>query len=116
MTTRPKRFLAIDWSGREPAAGQRRHIYIASWCEGAVTLKNGYTRDEVCDYLLEAVEQIPELVVGLDFAFSFPAWWLREIGCSSAPELWQRAAQEGERWLKECREPFWGRPGCPRPK
>jgi hypothetical protein len=81
-----------------------------------VTLENGYTRDEVCDYLLEAAEHTPELVVGLDFAFSFPAWWLCEIGCHSVQELWQRAAQEGEHWLKECREPFWGRPGRLRPK
>jgi hypothetical protein len=116
MKTSPKRILAIDWSGREPAAGQSRHIYVASWCEGAVTLENGYTRDEVCNLLLNLGKKTPELVVGLDFAFSFPAWWLRELGCNSATELWQRAAAEGERWLKECREPFWGRPGRPRPR
>jgi hypothetical protein len=116
MKTSPTRFLAIDWSGREPAAGQRRHIYIASWCNGVVTLENGYTRNEVCDLLLASAEQTPHLVVGLDFAFSFPAWWLRELGCKNASELWQRAAQEGERWLSECQEPFWGRPGRSRPR
>jgi hypothetical protein len=114
MKTSPKRFLAIDWSGREPAAGQRRHIYIASWCDGAITLENGYTRDEVCDLLL--TQKASDLVVGLDFAFSFPAWWVRELGCNSAPELWCRAASEGEQWLRECREPFWGRPGHPKPR
>jgi hypothetical protein len=81
-----------------------------------VTLQNGRTRDEVCELLLASAAQTPELVVGLDFAFSFPAWWLRELGCSSALQLWHKAANEGERWIKDCAEPFWGRPGCPRPR
>ncbi len=115
MTT-PKHFIAIDWSGRATPAGQRRHIYVASWFNGAVTLKNGYTHQEVCALLLAAAKQTPELVVGLDFAFSFPAWWLREQNCKSAPKLWQRATDEGERWLREAHDPFWGRPGRPKPR
>jgi hypothetical protein len=113
---RPLRFLAVDWSGRSTVAGQRRHIFIASWCAGAVSLECGYTREEVCALLLEAVERNSELVVGLDFAFSFPAWWLREQGCNDAPALWRLAAKDGERWLCDGREPFWGRPGQPRPR
>jgi hypothetical protein len=111
----PKQFLAVDWSGRVTAAGQRRHIFIATWRAGVVTLECGYTREEVCALLLAAGAQTHDLVVGLDFAFSFPAWWLREQGCADARALWQLAAKEGERWLREGREPFWGRPGqqCP---
>lgn len=111
----PKQFLAVDWSGRATSAGQRRHIFIASWCAGVVTLQSGFTREEVCALLLETAEQTPDLVVGLDFAFSFPAWWLREQRCVDACALWQLAAKNGERWLREGREPFWGRPGqrCP---
>ncbi len=112
---RPRHFLAVDWSGNATQAGQRRHIFVASWHEGMVTLENGYTRDEVCDLVLAAAEKAPELVVGLDFAFSFPAWWLLEQGCQNAVALWQLAANEGERWLHESREPFWGRLGQPRP-
>src|ERR1700722_945061 len=113
--TSPKRFLAVDWSGRATLAGQRRHIFIASWHAGAITLASGYTHEDVCALLLSAATQTPDLVVGLDFAFSFPAWWLREQGCADARALWQVAAKEGERWLREGREPFWGRPGqrCP---
>ena len=113
--TSPKRFLAIDWSGRVTAAGQRRHIFIASWCAGLVTLECGYTHEEVGTLLLAAAEQTPELVVGLDFAFSFPGWWLREQNCEGGLALWQLAARDGERWLRECPEPFWGRPGRRRP-
>ena len=112
----PKQLLAVDWSGRATAAGQRRHIFIASWCAGVVTLECGYTREEVCALLLAAAAQTPDLVVGLDFAFSFPAWWLYEQSCADACALWHLAEKDGERWLHECCEPFWGRPGQPRPR
>ncbi len=103
----PKQFLAVDWSGRVTAAGQRRHIFIATWRAGAVTLECGYTHEEVCALLLAAGAQTHDLVVGLDFAFSFPAWWLLEQSCADACALWQLAAKDGERWLREGREPFW---------
>jgi hypothetical protein len=54
-------------------------------------------------------------VIGLDFAFSFPTWYLEQIGVTTAPELWAHVAEHGERWLAECASPFWGRPGKPRP-
>ena len=112
----PKQFLAVDWSGRVTAAGQRRHIFIATWRAGAVTLECGYTHEEVCALLLAAGAQTLDLVVGLDFAFSFPAWWLREQSCADACALWQLATKDGERWLRDGRDPFWGRPGQPRPR
>jgi hypothetical protein len=112
----PKQFIAVDWSGRVTKAGQRRHIFIASWRAGDVTLECGYTHEEVCALLLAAAARTPDLVVGLDFAFSFPAWWLGEQRCPDACALWQLAAKDGERWLHDCREPFWGRPGQPRPR
>jgi hypothetical protein len=55
------------------------------------------------------------LVVGLDFSFSLPAWWVRQQGFSDASQLWRAATSAGERWLRECRPPFWGRPGRRRP-
>jgi hypothetical protein len=111
----PEQFIAVDWSGRATSAGQRRHIFIASWHAGVITLENGYTHEEVCALLLSAAAQTPDLVVGLDFAFSFPAWWLREQNCEDAFALWQLAAKNGERWLRDGCEPFWGRPGQPCP-
>jgi hypothetical protein len=111
----PNHFLAIDWSGSATTAGQRRHIFIASWNAGSVTLESGYTREEVCAFLLTAAAQDPNFVVGLDFAFSFPAWWVQEQGCEDAVAMWKLAAAKGEQWLSECSPPFWGRPGRPRP-
>jgi hypothetical protein len=69
----------------------------------------------VVGHLLELASAEKRLVVGLDFAFSFPSWFLRERGLRSARELWELARIEGESWLARCEPPFWGRPGRPRP-
>ena len=50
---------------------------------------------------------------GLDFSFSFPAWFLRAQSCATVGELWETVEQKGEGWLAECASPFWGRPGRP---
>ena len=55
-----------------------------------------------------------EVTVGLDFAFSLPAWYLDGHGIGSAAELWADGDRL-ERWLEACRPPFWGRPGRRRP-
>ena len=57
----------------------------------------------------------PELVVGLDFAFSLPAWFLEQRNLKSAQELWALADREAEAWITACRPPLWGRPGTRRP-
>ena len=57
------------------------------------------------------------MVVGFDFTFSYPAWFLRELGIGSGPEFWRFVADgQGERWLhKDCEDGrFWGRAGSQR--
>ncbi len=52
------------------------------------------------------------MVVGFDFSFSYPAWFLEELGIASAPEFWRVVADgQGERWLhRECEDGrFWGK-------
>jgi hypothetical protein len=56
-----------------------------------------------------------DTVFGLDFGFSFPAWFMDQLHVRSAPELWAHAADQGETWLTACQPPFWGRPGQRRP-
>jgi hypothetical protein len=53
------------------------------------------------------------MVLGVDFCFSYPAWFVREHGARSGPEFWRIVAEHGERWLaRECAEArFWGRVG-----
>jgi hypothetical protein len=116
MNTPPLRLIAIDWSGNKTDSGQRRKIWTADWNNGALTLTNGRTREETADHLIAAARQTPKLVAGLDFAFSYPAWYVREQGCPSAEAFWQHLANgQGEQWLSQCEGPFWGRPGkrCP---
>lgn len=114
------------------AAGQRRHIYAGVWtaaelargragaaarARGApavVELENGRTRDEVAEWLIGLAHETPRMVVGFDFCFGFPEWFVRgEHGCQTGPEFWELVAREhGERWLARGHEDqrFWGKP------
>jgi hypothetical protein len=108
------RFIAIDWSGA--LRNEQRKIWLAE-AKGSqlLHLEDGKTRAQIADYLIAEAQSTPDLIVGLDFAFSMPAWFLAKHGLSSAPELWSLADQRSEEWLKECPFPFWGRPGRKRP-
>ena len=109
--------VAVDWSGDSTASGQRRHIWMATAHDGVLTeLSAGRTRQQVVDALLARAELVTDLVVGLDFAFSYPAWFLTDRGLGSAPELWELVAEQGEAWLASCQPPFWGRPGAAKPR
>lgn len=109
-STRPCRIIAIDWSGDARNAGSK--IWLAEAEAGQLTdLRTGLDHDGIVRHLRREVGRGP-LVVGLDFAFSFPGWFVQEQGFAAAPELW--AAMQGglaERWLSACEPPFWGRPG-----
>jgi len=78
-------------------------------------LECGRNRPETIAELIASARRDSRVVVGLDFAFSGPAWFLARIGVKSARELWERVARDGERWLAESPHPFWGKPGvrCP---
>lgn len=99
------RCAAVDWSGRR--SGAERFIWIAEAVDGRLTfLENGRTRAEAVEWLLR---RRPD-VVGLDFAFSFPAWYCRTRGWSSGPAVWKGVVGEGgERLLRDELDPFWGR-------
>lgn len=104
------RLIAIDWSGAQQSS--RRKIWLAEAVDGRlVRLENGRDRGEIAEHLIGEAARGPEFIVGLDFAFSLPAWFLRERGYADAPALWQAVEQEGEAWHAACAPPFWGRPG-----
>lgn len=117
-----QRVIAIDWSGRVDAAGQRRHICAGVWTasaegKGKFTLEAGRTREEWIERLIEMTRETPRMVVSVDCCFSFPAWFLAEHGCQTVFDFWRHvAAGHGERWLaRECEEVahderFWGKP------
>ena len=92
--------LAIDWSG----ARRPRGIWIAAVRAGTlVESRGGWTRESAMEFV--AAIEAP-VVAGFDFSFGVPAWFARERGCRTAFEVWDRAAEEGERWLAPT-PPFW---------
>jgi hypothetical protein len=117
-----ERVVAVDWSGDRTVAGQRRKIWAGVWiaCAGGrvdggqVTLEGGRTREELAEWLIAISRETPRMVVGFDFCFSFPEWFVRgELGCADAPAFWELVAGgHGERWLATGYEDrrFWGKP------
>jgi len=121
-----QKIVGIDWSGRVDAAGQRRHIWAGVWELSAagkvrVRLEAGRTREEIAEWLLRLAEETPRIVVGIDCCFSFPAWFLEELGCGDVFSFWRLAASgTGEDWLTRHKRDspedatrdvrFWGAP------
>ena len=99
--------VAVDWSGR--ALGASRFIWTAVARDGAlVGLTGGLDRARVGDHLVRLAAADPSLVVGVDFGFSLPLWFLDREGLENGMAV-PEAVAEG--WLRECPAPFWGRPG-----
>lgn len=114
------RIIAVDWSGA--ASGAARKIWLAEWIPSndaeparIARLEAGRSREALVAHLIDEVTRDPHVVIGLDFSFSLPAWFLHEIGAADAPSAWALVARDGERWLRDCTAPFWGRPGRKRP-
>ncbi len=105
--------IAIDWSG--DARNARQHIWLAEAVQTGqlVRLEAGRDRRQIADHLASLPS--PDLVIGFDFAFSFPSWFIAQLGMRTAPELWAYVARHGEAWLAACEPPFWGHPGRSRP-
>jgi hypothetical protein len=78
-------------------------------------LERGRTRAEVAAYLVEEADFNPGLVVGLDFAFSFPAAFLDKRVHKGVATVWKEAELRGEDWLAHSPFPFWGKAGTKKP-
>lgn len=102
--------IAVDWSGR--AKGPAESLWRAEVRQGRLTeLRNGLGRRELIAKLIELGEAEPRMVIGLDFAFSFPAWWCEENGWLSGEDAWSAMGHEGEDLLEGCEDPLLGAPG-----
>ncbi len=110
----PHRVVAVDWSGDLTAA--RKRIWLCEVTEtGVRRLESGRTREEVVEHLIAEAAREPHLVVGLDFAFSFPAELLRKRAHHGVDTVWREVEELGDRWLGHCPFPFWGKPGKKKP-
>jgi hypothetical protein len=107
------RAIAVDWSGAR--SGAERKIWLAEARDGAlVRLECGRTRVALAHHLLDELARDSNTVVGLDFGFSYPAWYVTSLGAPSARELWAQMSDDAERIIAACEAPFWGRPGVRR--
>lgn len=97
------RVIAVDWSGaREPAGG----LAIADVRgDGEVSLVSPTSREEAVAYVIGAARE-ERVAVGLDFAFSYPAWFVAREKAADADAFWRRVAARGERWLANAAAPF----------
>jgi len=108
------RVIAVDWSGAKTNTGNK--IWLAEAAGGAlVRLERMPGRDAVAALLIDEAPPGSRLVVGLDFAFSMPAWFVERCGAATAYEFWRVVEEHGQRWLAECAPPFWGRRGTRKP-
>jgi Protein of unknown function (DUF429) len=73
-----------------------------------VSLRGGRDREEAVASLLRALAAEPATVVGLDFAFSWPRWYLDARGLATAEEAWAHAAALAGRPARRLPPPFWG--------
>ena len=107
------RTIAVDWSGAK--SRERSKIWLAEVRGSRLTrLESGRGRREVVEHLV--ADARGEVVIGLDFAFSFPRWFAEEQGAESIDELWRVVAEQGEEWLNRCPHPFWVKRGKPKPE
>lgn len=112
----PNRTFAVDWSGAK--SGFKRKIWLAEVKDGdLVRLESGRSREEVRDVLIAEAASDPHFVVGFDFAFSFPASFVRGTDSADGPAFWRHVRRHGEGWLDRAEPPFFERgrfPGEPR--
>jgi hypothetical protein len=100
--------IAIDWSGNARRSEARSKIWRAEVVNRELTsVTNGLDRQETIDYLIEKTSTIPGLIVGLDFSFSFPQWFLDHLGVATASESRDMVVRDGEGWLADPQSPFW---------
>src|SRR5437762_12696511 len=104
--------IAIDWSGAIRPAAQRDGICIAEAGPSGSTCSAGRTREQT----IAVVRGLDgPCVIGFDFCFGAPAWFARELGCSTVGDLWDVARMECDTWLVPT-SPFWRNAGTAPPR
>ncbi len=80
------RILAFDWSG---ANGRLTGLWLAqAEGPGLSRLEPIESRERAEREILDACDSDPDTVVGLDFCFSMPEWFVRQCGAASGPAFW----------------------------
>src|SRR5688572_32328052 len=107
--------IAVDWSGAARLArrGAGASLWWSEVRDGEViALEPSDSRERVIDDLVARAGS-PGLAVGLDFAFSFPEWFVRQVLEDVVPgespdAFWRLVADGAGEWLAHPAAPFWG--------
>jgi hypothetical protein len=101
------RVIAVDWSGAKRHA--RRKIWLAEVAaDQLVDLRNGWTRESLTEHLIAKADRDPRMIVGLDFAFSFPAWFVAQQEYWTVRDVWAACERHGDGVAAHMsRPPFW---------
>jgi hypothetical protein len=113
---RELRVIAVDWSGAKIRGGAK-NIALAEARDGLLLhVERRLTREDVVERLIASASQ-GDVIAGLDFGFSLPAWYLRKDGFARAQDYWRWLAHGecADDLLRDCADPFWGRKGRTRP-
>lgn len=107
--------IGVEWSGSAKEKDAAKSIWTACVRDGVLdSLITGRGRRATADALIAEAAQGQPLVVGMDFAFSLPAWYLELQNWGSAFDLWDTLARvEDEQglesqWPRALPPPFWG--------
>lgn len=92
--------ISVDWSGARRPKG----IWLAAVRDGALVESRPLATREAAIAFVAATPA--PVVAGFDFSFSVPAWFARELGCTSVNDVWDAAALHGDDWLRPS-PPFW---------
>ncbi|HSJ73987.1 MAG TPA: hypothetical protein VK904_06695, partial [Miltoncostaeaceae bacterium] len=71
-------------------------------------MEDGRDRVEAVAAVGRALEAEPATIVGLDFAFSWPRWYLDARALATVDDAWAHAAALAGRPARELPRPFWG--------
>jgi len=100
------RVIAVDWSGSNRQAHRKIWLAEVAGDQQLVDLRNGWSRESLTEHLIAEAARDPKMIVGLDFAFSFPEWFVRRQGYRTVRDVWASCQQHGETWLETCADPF----------
>lgn len=105
--------VAVDWSGDIRAESEPHpKLWVAEAVDGRLVALAPSSRAGAVLAVLHAADRHgPGLVAGLDFSFSYPAWFLAEAGIADGPDLWDRATR-----LAFDQPPFFGWKGSRAPQ
>lgn len=111
----PRYVIAVDWGGAVKGAELwAARVEVATGM--VVALEQFQTRQAVIERVMSWVQTEPSTVVGFDFAFSAPDWFVLQSvpSASSAIDFWPVVAEKADSWVTCSAPPFWGKAAHPK--